>query len=238
MGQSPVMSARAVAANPVAWLAAISAALALAYGVGGQMLRDAGVPLDVVGLFKASSIVMLAAIAAVGRAPRLIVWALVFGAAGDFLLARGQLPHGALAFALGHVCYIRAFLRTGVGVRGVLTRAVPAIGAIVLVAAAIVSTLVLVPRASPLFAPLCVYTAVLTLMTLSSLTLRATHWPSILGAVLFFVSDGFVAANQFHAPADANAALWMGFVGWMIYWAGQAGLCLGMIHRPARPPQG
>jgi hypothetical protein len=80
-----------------------------------------------------------------------------------------------------------------------------------------------------MFAPLALYTGVLTLMAITSLTLPSARWLAMVGAALFFVSDGFVAANMFHPQADAGAAFWMNFAGWMIYWAGQAALCLGAL---------
>jgi hypothetical protein len=86
-----------------------------------------------------------------------------------------------------------------------------------------------VPRDSALFVPLCVYTGVLTLMTLSSFALPAARWLAMAGAVLFFISDGFVAANMFHPVDDTTLAYWRGFAGWMLYWAGQAALCFGAL---------
>jgi hypothetical protein len=43
---------------------------------------------------------------------------------------------------------------------------------------------------------------------------------------------------MFHPQADATLAFSLSFAGWMIYWAGQAALCIGALglHRldPAR----
>ena len=223
---------RLLALHPVAWLVAASFALALIYALTGSSLREAGVAIDLVALLKASSIDLLAVLAAIARAPRLIVWALVFGAGGDALLARGApqaFMAGAFAFALGHVCYIRAFLRDG-GLRKAIAQPFRLAAMAALVGAAVASTLALVPLASPLFGPLALYTAVLTAMAIASFTLPAARWPTMAGAVLFFISDGFVAANLFHPLDDPALAFWRGFAGWMLYWAGQAGLCLGMLR--------
>jgi uncharacterized membrane protein YhhN len=94
------------------------------------------------------------------------------------------------------------------------------VGALALIGACIVMTYVLVPRDNPMFAPLAVYTGVLTLMALCSFTLPAARCLVMLGAVLFFISDGFVAWNMFHHDPDPTLAYWRSFAGWMIYWAG------------------
>lgn len=221
---------RYFASHPIVWLVGLSFGCALAYGLAGARLRDLGAPTDLVALLKASSIVTLACTALLGRAPRLIAWALIFGGAGDLSLAQEQFLAGLIAFALGHICYIRVFLREGVGVGAALKQPIRVIGALALIAAAVLCALWLIPPSSPLLAPLSAYTSILTLTTLSSFTLPRARWPSIAGAILFFISDGFVAAALFHAPQGANAAFWMNFTGWMIYWAGQAGLCLGMLN--------
>ena len=71
-------------------------------------------------------------------------------------------------------------------------------------------------------------------MALSSFTLPWTRWLAIAGAVLFFISDGFVAWNMFHPTTDPTLAFWRSFAGWMIYWAGQAAICYGALglHKP------
>ena len=80
-----------------------------------------------------------------------------------------------------------------------------------------------------MFVPLSVYTGVLTLMAISSFTLPATRWLAMAGAVLFFISDGFVAWNMFHPIPIPTLAFWRSFAGWMIYWAGQAAICFGAL---------
>ena len=90
-------------------------------------------------------------------------------------------------------------------------------------------TYLLVPRDNSMFAPLVVYTGVLTLMALCSFTLPATRRLVMIGAVLFFISDGFVAWNKFHHDPDPTLAYWRSFAGWMIYWAGQAAMCVGAL---------
>lgn len=218
-------------------LLALSLLLALAYGVFAPGWYDAGVSRVALAALKCSGIVVLAATALL-RSSRLLAAALLFGAAGDALLALGRdtLLPGAGAFLIGHLFYIALFLRAGLGVGAALKVPWRVLAMLAILAAAVASTAQLVPRDSPMFAPLGFYTGVLTLMTLSSLTLPASRWLAMAGAVLFFISDGFVAANLFHPQAGESAAFWMSFAGWMIYWAGQAGLCLGALglHAPLR----
>lgn len=215
----------------VGWATLIlSAALALTYGLVSRDWYSAGVSHYALAALKASGIVVLAALA-LSRHSLLLAAALTFGAAGDVLLAldtQMSFIAGAGAFLVGHLFYIALFLRAGVGPAA--WRQPPRLLAMAaVVVAAVGMTLLLVPRDSALFVPLSVYTGVLTLMTATSFTLPATRWLAMAGAVLFFISDGFVAANMFHANPDPAAAFWRSFAGWMTYWAGQAAICFGAL---------
>jgi uncharacterized membrane protein YhhN len=210
-------------------LLALSAVLAIAYGAFGSSLYE-GAPPHVVGtIFKASSIIILGLIALFARS-RLLAAGLLFGALGDALLAWSPATflYGALAFLIGHLFYIALFLRAGMGIAA-LKQPPRLLAALALIAAAIVMTALLVPRDNAMFAPLSIYTGVLTLMALTSFTLPAARWLAMAGAVLFFISDGFVAANMFHPLTDPTLAFWRSFAGWMIYWAGQAAICYGAL---------
>ena len=215
---------------------ALSAILAIAYGAFGSSLYVGDPPYVVGTIFKASAIIVLSLIA-LGARSRLLAAGLLFGALGDALLAWSPetFLYGAGAFLIGHLFYVALFLRAGIGVGASLKQPPRIIGALALIIAAIVMTALLVPRDNPMFAPLSVYTGVLTLMALCSFTLPATRWLAMAGAVLFFISDGFVAWNMFHTATDPNLAFWRSFAGWMIYWAGQAAICFGALglHKPA-----
>ncbi|MGE0045003.1 MAG: lysoplasmalogenase [Hyphomonadaceae bacterium] len=209
-------------------LFALSFILATLYGspVKDWALGDG--PAWAVAAFKASSIALLALIAAIARGPRLLVAALLFGALGDALLAPGSeamFLAGAGSFMIGHLFYIVLFTRSRE--TNALRTPWRALSIVALAAAALLSTNLLVPRESTLFAPLSIYTGVLTFMVMSSVLLPRRGALATIGAVLFFISDGFVAANMFHPQSDPTLAFWLSFSGWMIYWAGQAGLCLG-----------
>lgn len=216
-------------------LLALSAILAVAYGAFGSSLYEGAPPYVVGTLFKASSIIVLGLVALIARS-RLLAAGLLFGALGDALLAWSPdtFLYGALAFLIGHLFYIALFLRAGLGLSA-LKEPRRLLAAIALIAAAIVMTWLLVPRDNSMFAPLSVYTGVLTLMAITSVTLPAARWLAMAGAVLFFISDGFVAWNMFHHDPDPTLAFWRSFAGWIIYWAGQAAICFGALglHKAA-----
>jgi uncharacterized membrane protein YhhN len=206
-----------------------SAILAIAYGAYGSSLYDGAPPYVAGTVFKASSIVVLGVIALMTQS-RLLAAGLLFGALGDALLAWSPATflYGSLAFLIGHLFYITLFLRNGLGAAAL--RAPGRLGAMLALSGlAIAMTHFLVPSSSPLFAALCVYTIVLTSMAMSSFTLPAPRWLATVGAVLFFISDGFVAWNMFHHDPDPTLAFWRSFAGWMIYWAAQAAICFGAI---------
>lgn len=211
----------------------LSAALAIAYGLVSPDWHVSGVSRHLLASLKASGILLLAALA-LSRRSRLLGAGLLFGAAGDALLAWSESTFlaGALAFLIGHLCYIALFLRAGIGARA-LSQPTRVIAMIAVVAFAIAMTLRLVPGESQLFVPLGLYTVVLTVMTMTSFTLPAARWLAMAGAVLFLISDGFVAANMFHPLGHPVAAFASSFAGWMIYWAGQAAICMGALglHR-------
>ncbi|PZO52036.1 MAG: hypothetical protein DCF16_10365 [Alphaproteobacteria bacterium] len=211
-------------------LLALSAILAIAYGAYGSSLYEGAPPFVVGTIFKASSIILLSVIALIAGS-RLLAAGLLFGALGDALLAWSPetFLYGALAFLIGHLFYMALFLRAGIGVGAALKQPSRVLGALALIAAAFVMTALLVPRDNAMFAPLSIYTGVLTLMALCSFTLPAARWLVMAGAVLFFISDGFVAWNMFHTDPDPTLAYWRSFAGWMVYWGGQAAICFGAL---------
>jgi uncharacterized membrane protein YhhN len=217
-------------------LLVLSAILAITYGAFGSSLYEGAPPYVVGTIFKTSSIIVLGVVALLARS-RLLAAGLLFGALGDALLAwtPETFLYGAFAFLIGHLFYITLFLRTGLGV-GALRQPPRLLAALAIIAACVVMTWLLVPRDNPMFAPLAVYTGVLTLMAICSFTLPSSRWLAMAGAVLFFVSDGFVAWNMFHPDPDPTLAFWRSFAGWMIYWAGQAAICYGALGLHKRAP--
>lgn len=211
-------------------LLALSAILAIAYGAVGSSLYTGEPPYVVGTVFKASGIILLGVIALLARS-RLLAAGLFFGALGDALLAWSPetFLYGAFAFLIGHLFYITLWMRAGIGIGAALKSPPRLLGALALIIACVVMTYLLVPLDNEMFAPLAVYTGVLTLMALCSFTLPASRWLVMVGAVLFFISDGFVAWNMFHPDPDPTLAHWRSFAGWMVYWAGQAAICWGAL---------
>ncbi len=235
LGTTILAGARGASRTVIVSLGA-SASAATLYGILGSSLYEGAPPYVLGTVFKTSSIVILGLIALFARS-RLLAAGLFFGALGDALLAWSSetFLFGALAFLIGHLVYSALFLRTGVGAGAALKQPPRLVAALALIAAAVVMTSALVPRDSALSVPLSIYTGVLTLMALTSFTLPAARWLAMAGAVLFFISDGFVAWNMFHPAADLTLAFWRSFTGWMIYWAGQAAICFGALglHKAA-----
>lgn len=216
-------------------LLSLSAALALAFGVAGH-LPDLRLAPAALAAFKASGIVLLGAVALRRRA-WLLAAGLLCGAMGDALLALGtqaMFVAGAGAFLVGHLFYIALFLRRGVGLRAALRDTARVTSALTLAVVAIIAARKLWPPESSLMPALTVYAVVLTVMVASSFTVTAAGRLATVGAVLFFVSDGFVSLDMFHRPANPLFQVAESFAGWMIYWAGQAAICVGglALRRP------
>ncbi len=193
---------------------------------------------DGAGLERAAPAAHAARSAALQPANKLLAAGLLFGALGDALLAWSPdtFLFGAAAFLIGHLFYIALFVRSGIGLAAAFKQPPRLLAALALIAAAFVMTSLLVPSDNAMFAPLSIYTGVLTFMALTSFTLPTTRWLAMAGAVLFFISDGFVAWNMFHHDPDPTLADWRSFAGWMIYWAGQAAICFGALglHKTQR----
>ncbi len=209
-------------------LLALSAVLALGFGLIGPWATTHVAPLALAAM-KASGIVALAALAFTQRS-RLLAAGLLLGALGDALLAlpsQASFLAGAGAFLLGHLCYIALFLRGGISVRETLREPARVAALLALPIAGVASAAMLFTPGSPLAPPLGFYSAVLTAMAMASFTLPWSRWVAMAGAVLFFISDGFVAFDLFN-PDNADTVA-IRFAGWMIYWAGQAGICVGAL---------
>jgi uncharacterized membrane protein YhhN len=150
----------------------------------------------------------LLAIAALGhpirRERRWLVAALVFSAAGDFLLARPwwqpSFVLGLGAFLVAHLCFLAALVP-------LVTRSAPRLaGAVVLVAVCVALLIWFWPRllAEGMVVPVTLYMAVLAAMVCAALLARLpTPWTA-LGAVCFAVSDGMIGIGKFVLQAGAG----------------------------------
>lgn len=133
-----------------------------------------------------------------------ILVALFFSWWGDLFLAiKGMFLFGLVAFLLGHIFFAVAFLVHGVNTKWVLYAA-PAL-------AVVVGGVLMWLGNSPgdMLYPVYAYIVVITSMVALSFGARGqgASWWVVAGAVLFFVSDIFVARGRFVAPGNINPAI-------------------------------
>lgn len=154
---------------------------------------------------------------------RLVAVGLAFGAAGDLLLELDLFVFGLVAFLIGHLFYIRAFLLDDRQV-GVLQ----AFPWVVWVVAMVAS---LSEGAGDLLIPGAVYLTVLGAMAWRALTRmgsvsRASGVSTAAGATLFAISDSLIAIDRF--GTDIPGSRW-----WIMttYWAAQALIAYGALRR-------
>ncbi len=170
---------------------------------------------------KAATVVLLAAAALTHPIPRERRWliaALVFSAAGDFLLAMPWWPPsfvlGLAAFLVAHLCFLAALIP-------LMSPSAPRLGAAAVLVAACAALLVWFwPRliAEKMAVPVSIYIAVLGAMVCAALLARLpTPWTA-LGAVCFAVSDAMIGIGKFVLASEALAV--------PIWWAYAASLLL------------
>ncbi len=133
---------------------------------------------------------------------------------GDLALISSQKKHfllGLGAFLLGHLCYGAAFLVVGVDVVGL------AVGLACMALAAIATLRWLWPHVrGPMRGPVVAYVvAIAAMVGAATGAWTASPW-WLVGAVLFAISDLFVARNRFVAPGWNNRV-----VGLPLYYAAQ-----------------
>jgi uncharacterized membrane protein YhhN len=183
---------------------------------------------------KAATAVLLAVAALthpIARERRWLVAALLFSAAGDFLLAmpwwEPSFVLGLGAFLVAHLCFLTALLP-------LVKRSGPRLAAAAATVAACVALLVWFwPKliAEGMAVPVTLYIAVLGAMVCAALLARLpTPWTA-LGAVCFAVSDGMIGISKF-VLGDETLAV-------PIWWAYATSLLLitagFFFGRPAEP---
>jgi uncharacterized membrane protein YhhN len=150
----------------------------------------------------------------------MILIALVFCLGGDVLLALGSRKTfllGLVSFLLGHVIYAAAFFSLGqVG-------PAMAAGMMLMIAAAVVVWRWLEPHLDDMQTPVLAYIVIISIMVCGAAGLAAN--PAIpciprtmilIGAVLFYLSDIFVARQRFVVSAQLNRS-----VGLPLYYTAQ-----------------
>lgn len=146
---------------------------------------------------------------------RVLFAGLVLALIGDVCLLSKAKPWflaGLVAFLLGHLAYAASFAARG---------AEPQVAAAAMGALSLPALVVwrwLAPRAGSLRLPVAAYIAVITAMLASAAGTHASaaSAPLLGGAVLFYLSDLFVARERFVAAGFVNKAF-----GLPLYYAGQ-----------------
>lgn len=196
--------------------------LAATTGLVGAALFIYGVILDDWWLrvltkpFPVLAMVVLVAARGRGRYARAVLVGLVLCVFGDIFLELGPSTFlvGMIAFLLGHVGYITAFLR-----RARTPRALQAVPFVCWIGWA---ASVLWPHLGPMRVPVIAYTSVILVMLWRAAAMLASEtrptpwdWAALVGAVLFAFSDTLIALDRFHAPIDGVrvpiiATYWLG----------------------------
>ncbi|CAA0133005.1 putative membrane protein [Mycolicibacterium vanbaalenii] len=185
---------------------------------------------------------VLLAVAALGhpvpRERRWLVGALIFSAAGDYLLAmpwwEPSFVLGLAAFLVAHLCFLAALLPLAVPTPGRL------VSAGLLIAACVALLVWFWPRllVDGMAVPVTVYIAVLGAMVCAALLADLpTPWTA-LGAVCFAVSDAMIGISKFVlAPENTEALavpIWWAYATSLLLIT--AGLLFGRSSGPSARP--
>lgn len=180
-------------------------------------------------MFKAMAVGFLALLALIGDVYLLAI-ALGLSAVGDACLAQDEkwLRPGIAAFAGAHVAYVALFLISGGGLGLDVARLMAQI--MILVAAGAFAVW-LWPDLGAMRAPVGLYLGIITVMTVAAIGLPASLALAGIGAVLFFASDGILAAEMFRLKPNAPARAWTPYAVWALYWGGQALITAAFVGR-------
>ncbi|HYD39058.1 MAG TPA: lysoplasmalogenase family protein [Allosphingosinicella sp.] len=202
-------------------------ALSLVLGFSYPLLWD-HLPSEATAIALKGSGVGLLALAAASRARgvdgRLLALLLALGATGDVLL-EVSLAAGASAFAVGHGVAILLYRRNR---RPDSDQRDWAIAALILVVAAAVPGLLLQGRTEVV--PFTAYALLLGAMAASAWLSRFPRGLVALGAILFLASDMLIALRMASDLSGLGAPIWL------LYYAGQLMIFLGVTS--ALPPRG
>jgi alkenylglycerophosphocholine hydrolase len=210
-----------VGLGAVVLYAVLIAVFALGLATGARALA---------ALFKPLPVLLLAGLLAfrgIEAWERRNVMALLFCALGDIVLELGFFVPGLVAFLVGHLFFVFAFVGEARALQ--LERAIP----FVLWGGA--AMILLGPSLGPMTVPVMLYTATICVMMWRATCLleapllaRDRRWALSIavGAIVFAASDTLIAINRFHSPFVGARPLILG-----LYWLGQLLLADGIVAR-------
>ena len=151
----------------------------------------------------------------------LITAVMAFGALGDVMLEIAGLIPGALAFLGGHLIAITFYLRHR---RSKLSLSQGLLAILIIPATVITAYLLPADRAG---APgVALYALGLALMAAAAWISRFPRYLVGLGAMMFVASDLLIFARS----GPLAGAGWIGLAIWALYFAGQVGICVGVVQ--------
>lgn len=207
-------------------LIALAAAAALAYGL--HYLRR---PPSLTRALVKTGALGLATLAIALFRPSPIVLPLAFSALGDFALAfdkKWALPLGIGAFLIAQLFYLLSFFGLYV-MGGYLDPIWPRHLAMVVIGGGAIAYLIwLWPRLKWMALGIVPYAAAIAGMAMMSFWIDWRGWPAMVGAVLFLISDGVLAAELFKLAPDAPTRRITAPVVWWTYIAAQALIVTGL----------
>lgn len=193
------------------------------------LLLDLGIPAAIAKLIASSAFVSVAIVGGALRSTfgKLLLAGLALSWCGDMFLigtSRTAFLSGLVAFLLGHVAYVTAFIRLGYDRTWTIIAAIP-----ITVVAIMVFAWLQPHIPAELDIPVRAYIAVISLMVIFAFGTRGAGGPVLIlvGAVLFFLSDLSVAALRL-VQTDFPTYVW----GLPFYYVGQ--LCLALSVSQSR----
>lgn len=193
----------------------------LLFGFSYPLVWDLGWPDGMTTAWKGAGVGLLALLAGV-EARNLDGWLLAgllgFGALGDVLLV-GSLTGGAIAFMIGHVVALALYLRNR---RGRLAGSQRALALAVVPASVLIAWSLPADRGQAL--GVAVYALFVAAMAAAAWTSRFPRYRTGIGAMMFLASDLLIFARM----GPLESAVWTALAIWLLYFAGQLLITLGV----------
>ena len=143
--------------------------------------------------------------------------ALMFSGCGDILLDFNYFIFGVGTFLLAQLCYAKIFIGSWQG----FTNRWP--GSVGLVALMLVMLFLLLPNLGDLQLPVIAYLLAIGLMGLAAVQSSQSFYWSVLGAIIFIVSDSLIAIDKFFYPITMRS-YWVMITYYLAQWMLVTGL--------------